>query len=207
MNRARVAMAVVAVLALFTISGLDRAVHDVVIERRDGLGVIARVITVLGSSAVLLPASLVSAALFWQRGVRPEAVVLLAGPAVAAILALGIKVLVGRDRPPADHHLIDVDTSSFPSGHATHAAAFGAAMVAILWARAGRHRTLLAVAGASTAVLVGTTRLIVGVHWFSDVVAGWALGAATIAMVGALVARLPVRGGITAPEIRSVRHR
>lgn len=161
----------------------------------------------LGSSAVVLPASLVSAALFWMRGIRPEAIVLLVGPVIAALLALVIKVLVGRDRPPTGHYLVDVDTSSFPSGHATHASAFWAAMVAVLWSKTGRQQTFLVIVGASVVALVGTTRLILGVHWFSDVAAGWALGAATIAMVSLLVARLPLPGDITTLRIRFSRNR
>ena len=92
------------------------------------------------------------------------------------------KVIVGRGRPPVPLHLIAESDPSFPSGHATestavlrHARVGGRRIRAATPARSERnhpHRGLLSFA-------VGTSRLVLGVHWPSDVIAGWALGAAT----------------------------
>jgi membrane-associated phospholipid phosphatase len=71
--------------------------------------------------------------------------------------------------------------AAFPSGHATDAAAFCLAAALTLANTIARQRTtqaLLVVAGVLLAGVVGISRLVLGVHWLSDVVAGWALGSA-----------------------------
>ena len=100
-----------------------------------------------------------------------------------------VKSLVGsRDRPPVSLHATAVTVAAFPSGHATHAAAFrplaASFTLALTIAHRPRTQALLVVAGLFFAALVGLSRLVLCVHWLSDVVAGWALGsAAAIAVV------------------------
>lgn len=96
-------------------------------------------------------------------------------------LLQGLKVLVDRGRPSVEAALIAQPWSaSFPSGHA-----FGSALLVglALWV-ANRMdvgtavtRRLLAAAGVVMVVLVGVSRVYLGVHWASDVLAGWALAA------------------------------
>ena len=92
-----------------------------------------------------------------------------------------------RDRPPVSLHATAVTVAAFPSGHVTHAAAFGLAAsftLALTIAHRPRTQAVLVVAGLFFAALVGLSRLVLCVHWLSDVVAGWALGsAAAIAVV------------------------
>jgi membrane-associated phospholipid phosphatase len=87
-----------------------------------------------------------------------------------------IKVAVARVRPDIDP-LAAFSGKSFPSGHTTAAAAFyaGSAMVASR-GRSLRERAILAGVAVGIAVAVGASRVLLGVHWFSDVIAGLALG-------------------------------
>jgi undecaprenyl-diphosphatase len=114
------------------------------------------------------------------------------GGAVSAQL---VKVLVARPRPPlADARLVET-SYSFPSEHATLAVAlYGTA--AFLLMRAVRPDALRALAGSAAALLalaIGVSRVYLGVHYPSDVLAGWALG-------GAWVALATVVADVEAPE-------
>jgi membrane-associated phospholipid phosphatase len=98
-----------------------------------------------------------------------------------------IKAGVGRLRPPgADPSLT---TASFPSGHAAYATAYTAIAVALVGATeesVRRRRTIVGVGLLLTAV-IGLTRVVLGVHYLSDVVAAWGLGAAIFGAAGALL--------------------
>jgi undecaprenyl-diphosphatase len=92
------------------------------------------------------------------------------------------KVLVDRARPDI-HRLTGFSGSSFPSGHSATAAATFAA-IALLVGR-GRHRrakAFLAASAAGIAVAVAATRVLLGVHWLTDVIAGLAMGWAWFAV-------------------------
>ena len=87
-----------------------------------------------------------------------------------------IKVVVARARPAIDP-LAGFTGASFPSGHTTAAAAFYAAAALVLGrGRSFRVRTILAGVAAGIAVAVGASRVLLGVHWLTDVLAGLALG-------------------------------
>jgi len=92
------------------------------------------------------------------------------------LLANLVKVLVGRERPDIDR-LMSVAQFSFPSGHTTTAAATYAAL-ALLLGRGRSHHVRVALAGTAAGVtaLVAGSRVLLGVHWVTDVLAGAALG-------------------------------
>jgi undecaprenyl-diphosphatase len=100
-------------------------------------------------------------------------VIVLAG---MELISTGVKDLVDRARPtlvPAAAHL----GPSFPSGHSATAAAFWAATALVLAGRAGRRGRLLTVAAAvAIAVAVAGSRVLLDLHWLSDVIGGLALG-------------------------------
>jgi undecaprenyl-diphosphatase len=98
-----------------------------------------------------------------------------------AIVAIGRgsselqKYWVARVRPDAEPHLVTVKTSSFPSGHATSSMIFFLTLALVL--AAGTRWRCPAVTGAILLSLaIGTSRVMLGVHWPSDVIGGWAFG-------------------------------
>ncbi|MHB2264058.1 phosphatase PAP2 family protein [Aliihoeflea sp. PC F10.4] len=108
---------------------------------------------------------------------------------VAFVSAIGIenllKIAFARPRPDIVGHLIETHTMSFPSGHAMVGAVVWltlGALVAHVSPRVALRRYAIAVAVAMT-FLIGASRLYLGVHWPSDVLAGWSLGIAWTALV------------------------
>lgn len=96
-----------------------------------------------------------------------------------AILSALIKALLMRPRPQIVPHLVDVSSSSFPSGHSMNAAIVYLTLAALLVRSEDRRavQTYLIGTAIFLALLVGATRVYLGVHWPSDVLAGWAIGA------------------------------
>jgi undecaprenyl-diphosphatase len=93
-----------------------------------------------------------------------------------------VKALVERTRPDI-HRLAAVSGSSFPSGHSTAAAATFAALALVVGrTRSPRIRAVLAGVAVAIAVAVACSRVLLGVHWFSDAVGGLALGWAWFAV-------------------------
>ena len=85
------------------------------------------------------------------------------------------KLWIARVRPDLESHLVVVKTSSFPSGHATSSMIFYTSLALILTAETRWHRP--AVAGAIIlSGLIGLSRVMLGVHWPSDVIGGWSFG-------------------------------
>jgi undecaprenyl-diphosphatase len=153
-----------------------------IVDHRSPLVVgVSRLVTDLGGVAVLAGIALVVGVALWFRHRR----VLIAGaPAVSLLVAgalAGIgKVIVARQRPPVGLHLLAESDASFPSGHSTDSAALFlsiALVVAIVVLRRPVARVVTVVVGGLLAVAVGVSRLVLGVHWPTDVLAGWALGA------------------------------
>ncbi len=95
---------------------------------------------------------------------------------------------MARPRPPVAERLISVTGWSFPSGHATQSVAFWGMLVVVLCGgRTRAVRTVGWVVAALVALAVGLSRIYLGVHWISDVTAGWLLGGAwlcTLAVIG-----------------------
>jgi membrane-associated phospholipid phosphatase len=170
----------------------------VVAHRTDGLTTLARLLSALGSQKILLPLAGVVALLLLGRRRLLLAALLVAGWGGALLLYNLVKHFVHRPRPPAAIWLMKVTSTSFPSGHATQSLATFVALAfvaAALAARAGRVAKALALALAAG---IGWSRVYLGVHWTTDVFAGWLMGAAWIAIVlwATRIARLiePRRG-------------
>ena len=109
---------------------------------------------------------------------RAEAAWLAASIVGASILNASLKSLLHRPRPELVPHLANVSNASFPSGHAMISAAIyltiGAMMAETQPSRSARI-FLMSFAGVLV-LLIGASRIYLGVHWPSDVLAGWCLG-------------------------------
>jgi undecaprenyl-diphosphatase len=98
---------------------------------------------------------------------------------LGAVLSAGLKALLARPRPEIVPHLVEVNSLSFPSGHAMNSAIIYLTL-AVLLARGQQRRSvqiyLISIAIALV-LLVGSSRAYLGVHWPSDILAGWTIGA------------------------------
>jgi undecaprenyl-diphosphatase len=141
----------------------------------------ARIVTDLGGVFVLALIAVAAGLFLWWRGVP---LVAAAAPAfalgVAATLADIGKQVVDRARPGVGLRLIAEGEPSFPSGHATDSAAvfltLGLVLAVFVLRRPLARVATMAACGLLVAA-IGVTRLVLGVHWPTDVLAGWALGA------------------------------
>lgn len=139
-------------------------------------------VTLLGSLGVTFALATLAAVLLVRRAGWALGLLPLIALNVAALASRYTKRWVARPRPPTWMHHAASSGYSFPSGHSTHAASFLTALGLVVVARLARNRrerfgaTLTA---SVCVVLVGATRVILGVHWFTDVVGGWALGIGT----------------------------
>jgi undecaprenyl-diphosphatase len=122
-----------------------------------------------------------------RRGQRRLVWFLLVTPLGGGIVDTLVKAAVDRPRPVVDHPVVEAFGKSFPSGHAMSSlVTYGAVLLVFVpVVRASRRHLVLA--GAAVLVLaIGASRLLLGVHFLSDVIGGWLLGVAWL--VGAVAA-------------------
>jgi undecaprenyl-diphosphatase len=145
-----------------------------------------RAITQLGSLRVIAPLVAVTALWLLLRARRPDqAALLVTAAAGASLLVVLVKLLIGRARPEVGGVLVLVDSFSFPSAHSAQAVATYGALAYLAGQAAPRwsQRVAAWTTAALIALLVGFSRLYLGVHWLTDVLGGYALGAGWLAIV------------------------
>jgi undecaprenyl-diphosphatase len=192
-------MAVLAV-ALFIVVGFAIAVSndpgptpgdsqaiDIVNDiRADWLTSVAKVITALGSTAVLVPLTLITAGVLGWRGRWAEFGVLIVAVVIMLIAVPVLKDIVARPRPAGG--LVDAPDNSYPSGHAAHSVFYTwLALTITLRLRPGwRYGSALLAGGIALTALIGLSRVYLGVHYLSDVSGGWALGVSAFTICAAV---------------------
>jgi membrane-associated phospholipid phosphatase len=176
---------------------LDRVASGAALSvRTPGMTAVARIVTGVGSWPVVLAATAVAAGFAWERtGQLRRPATLLAVMLLTASVVYLLKVAVGRPNPVAG--LVVRPSSSgyaFPSGHTTDVTVLYVLAALLLSTAELRVRRAVALAAAAAlALLVGLSRVYLGYHWASDVLAGWLLGASIAAFAYALV------GSLTSP--------
>lgn len=175
-----------------------RGAHDAVSDSSTTLS-IARALTHLGDPLVVSLATLVLAAgLLAIRCYRGAAYVCVVRLAVV-VATSGIKAAVARDRPDQLHPAAVAHGYSFPSGHASGSAALWCTVAVLVAAR--MPRLAAAVVALVVPLVVSATRVLLGVHFLSDVIAGLVLGAGlAVALAHVIVGERPPLG--RSPAIR-----
>ena len=136
-----------------------------------------------GTTGVILIAVVACVIELIRRPARAVPVFLFCVVAGQFALSNGIKYLVERARPDLNR-LTGFSGASFPSGHATASAATLAAVALVMTRdRSRRARILAGAVAAGVAAMVASTRVFLGVHWFTDVVAGLMLGWGWFALI------------------------
>jgi undecaprenyl-diphosphatase len=157
-------------------------------HREQAVTTAMKALTWLGSAAVLIPVIVLVGGWFaWtRRDWKPfvKLAVALGGVLAAYDIA---KPVVARARPPAADRIVGaLSRWSFPSGHAAQAVAVWATLALILAAgRSVRQKGLILLVALLIVLVVGASRIYLGVHWLTDVLGGYALGGAWVCLVAA----------------------
>lgn len=136
--------------------------------------------TALGGFGVLALVTLLATGFLLIQKKWLDAVMLLIATVGGTAISEGLKVGFSRPRPDLVAHAVDVTSMSFPSGHAMLSAVTYLTLGAML-ARSQQQRRVRAYILSSAVLLtliIGASRIYLGVHWPTDVLAGWCLGAA-----------------------------
>ncbi len=177
--------------------------------------------TTLGDALVVAAIALVAGTLLWQVRQRAYAALLAAGVGGAWSIGAVLKETFDRPRPQLiEWRVHDVTSSSYPSGHATLSMVLAAILVYIVYRLSTRRGTGAAalLAGIAVVLVVGLSRVYLGVHYPSDVVAGYAVGFSWATLCALAVESIrshprfhartrPVRHGRSAAGGRSMRVR
>jgi membrane-associated phospholipid phosphatase len=144
-----------------------------------------RAITTLGNFVTLVVVAIVAVAVLWRRRERTDAIFVAFAFLGAQVLSSGMKLGFRRERPFFPDPLATESTFSFPSGHALVSLAVYGSIALVLARRLRRRsdRILLFAATGFLVLAIGFSRIYLGVHFLSDVLAGFAAGAAWLALL------------------------
>jgi undecaprenyl-diphosphatase len=132
-----------------------------------------------GDRPVIAPFTVMTAVILAIWGLRPGAVLLLVTMTGEALIQSMVATTLARPRPPAEFALIRKPVAfSFPSGHSWASLLFVLILGLVLWRTLPKHwsvRVAILSVASALALLVGASRVYLGVHWPSDVLGGWIL--------------------------------
>jgi undecaprenyl-diphosphatase len=164
---------------------LDDWFYDGMVSIENGATtVLAQVFNHLGGVWVTAPLRAAIAVYLWGRRRWEWFTVWLASILFSELAVTVLKALYDRPRP--FDSLVETTGSAFPSGHATAGAVTAVALV-IVFLPAGPHRRIWELVAAGFAFFMGLSRMYLRAHWFTDVLAGTLLGAATAIGMAAVV--------------------
>lgn len=146
------------------------------------------VLNLAGGAPVMLAVAAIAPLLLWLRGQPRRAAFFFAVLILGRLFIEAIKLIVHRARPALDPHPVLTHSLSFPSAHAANS------MIALtslaLFFTSGSRRTPAVSLAVAASLIIGASRPLLGVHWPSDVVAGWAIGAAWVLLCWPVAQRL-----------------
>ncbi|MET3804010.1 undecaprenyl-diphosphatase [Nakamurella sp. UYEF19] len=151
-----------------------------------------KIVSIIGGPTVLRIAAVLAVVLLWIRHRRAAAVLVAVAIGGAAALSGIFKLLVNRGRPVVAVPVEHADSASFPSGHAlTSFVAAGVLLILLLPHLSGWRRALLIAAAVLLCTAVGFSRLLLGVHYPSDVLGSWLIGTALLLILAGVFHRSP----------------
>jgi len=171
------------------LQALDPVVSSLV-PHEGALYTASNLATHLGDQVVLVAFTLLGTAILLRAHRYVDAALLAIAKAVSAVTVAGVKYLVGRGRPLAG--AAEGGCCSFPSGHATGTAMVFILLAILLFEVQDSIRPWAEGVAIGTMLVVGSSRIVLNVHWASDVIAGWGLGfalAGTLLMLRAYLQR------------------
>ncbi|UED85015.1 phosphatase PAP2 family protein [Streptomyces profundus] len=157
---------------------IDSALHEWALAHRtpgwdDAFTLVSETGTRLPATVGAMIAGALAAGRHWWLGAVAGGAALL----LAQLLRYGLVVTIDRPRPPEADWVTQVNNPALPSGHATTSALVAIGLAAALWPRCRRRLTRALAVGlpALWATAIGLSRVYLGVHWPTDVLAGWLL--------------------------------
>lgn len=173
-----------------TISGIPRLdlalaqpAHELAVAN-PWLEWVARFFAAMGSGFVLAPLTVGVVVALWLRGQRWWSVWIAASGISGIVVSQTVKRVIDRQRPAWDNPLHELTSPSFPSGHSMAGIYGYVAFGVVAWFLVNRaFGTVLMVFG----VLMGPSRVFFGVHWPTDVLAGWLFAGACLCTVTAVL--------------------
>jgi undecaprenyl-diphosphatase len=162
------------------------------------LQIMFRDLTSLGSPTVVTLITAAVAGYLLIDGKRAAALLVLSSVAGGGVLSGLFKLGIERPRPDLVSHLVEVHTTSFPSGHATLSAVTYLTLGALLARVEARRRVKIYVLSLAVVItfLIGLSRIYLGVHWPTDIIAGWCVGAAWAMLCWRIALALQQRGEV-----------
>jgi undecaprenyl-diphosphatase len=157
---------------------------------------VGRDLTALGSLALLAVFTAAAGCHLWLAGKRRAALLLVGAVVSGELVSTALKVAFHRPRPDVVAHHVLVYTSSFPSGHSMMSAVAFLTAGAMLARSEPRRRVKASIMAWAIALtfLTGASRVYLGVHWPTDVLAGWLAGAGWAAICWSVAGAIERRG-------------
>ncbi|WP_433660385.1 phosphatase PAP2 family protein [Nocardia sp. CA-128927] len=162
------------------LTAIDAPISDWAIAHRNGvLTPLAKTISNLGGTVAMTILAVLAVLVLGWRGYRRAAALIAATGLGAWVLVDGGKNLIGRTRPPIHDHLVVKTNFAYPSGHSLGSIAVIGVLAILLIPRLRRPaaRWIVGIAATIFVAAVGLSRIYLGVHWPTDVLGGWSLGA------------------------------
>ncbi|GIG59648.1 phosphatase PAP2 family protein [Longispora fulva] len=173
-------------------TALDSTVWRFLLEHRTHtLNSVMKAVTAAGSGVVLTPLAVIGAGVAgWRARSWLPAVFVAVTTVGVSLLTTAFKILFARPRPPAALAEVTAGGWAFPSGHAANTTAVVGVLAVVAWTQLTSRRARWLTTGVAALVVlaVGTSRLYLGVHWLTDVAAGYLMAgcwlAAALATLG-----------------------